>query len=80
MGETLQKIFLSHFQGSRKENIFVMAMPLRGEGGGGKGLAFKKKKKLGLPFFSLLRKFRLTLSSRGEGGGGKALMALPLRK
>ena len=79
MGETLQKIFLSHFQGSRKENIFVMAMPLRGEGGGGKGLAFKKKKKnLGLPFFSLLRKFRLTLSSRG--GGGKALMALPLRK
>ena len=49
---------------------FLYGSAIKRRGGGGKGLAIKKKK-------TLKTKFRLPLSLRGEGV--RPLLALPLR-
>ena len=66
-------IFWFFLREAAKNGLFLVVRPLRGGGGGGKGLATKK-----IPFFEALKKI-LALSSRG-GGGGKALEAGSLKK
>ena len=52
-----------------KKVLFLMAVPIRGEGEGVKGLAIKKKITFFGTFILFKKKFRLQLSSRGGEGG-----------
>ena len=53
----------------KKKSLFLVALPLRGGWGVGKGLAIMKKTiflKLYLSYFKTKKKFLLPLSSRGD--------------